>query len=200
MSESGILSPQPGFLTQWAGWYPDSPPIGFLLREAYAHRWLRIHSLPLAKRNPTSGYDYAEIIRRHNEVATDVLGIDAQCVLVIVAPCTDGDVLAQRSGLGDSPLFALGQLESSLWDERDGVFAVPMCFYGGITTWRSGSFNLFLSAAAQDFTRAIVVETSRGQVFAPYNGGVDLFFASQFERDLASQRYAKWLSSRCDGL
>ncbi|MDB4915783.1 MAG: hypothetical protein JWM95_3427, partial [Gemmatimonadetes bacterium] len=74
-------------LARWPEWYPDAPPVGFLLREAYPDRWLRIHSLPEAKRYPTSGFDYAELLRRHNSVAADVLGLDTPCAILLVHTC-----------------------------------------------------------------------------------------------------------------
>jgi hypothetical protein len=134
------LSPLPaGFLDQWALWYPDCPPEGYLLRDEYPDVWLRIHSLPRSKRYAESPGEYAELLSRHNQVATDLLGSDARCALL-------------------------------------------------------------LRAIADEETQALLVELDRGQVYAPYDGGADLFFASTFERDLAKARYANWLSAREDGM
>ncbi len=48
--------------------------------------------------------------------------------------------------------------------------------------------------------RAMWVHSSTGEVFAPYDGGVDVVFSSVERRDLHRQRFSAWLSSRPDGL
>ena len=55
------LDPLPAdFLETWAEWFPDAPPVGFLLREAVPDRWLRIHSLTGSRRYPASAWDHAD--------------------------------------------------------------------------------------------------------------------------------------------
>src|SRR5215211_5157115 len=99
-------------LARWPDWYPDAPPDGFLLREAYPERWLRIHSLPQAKRYPTSGFDYAELLRRHNAVADDVVGVGNPCAIVLVHTCKGRGVhaIGRATGLTNSGLPRLTQL------------------------------------------------------------------------------------------
>jgi hypothetical protein len=177
-------------------------PIGFLIGEAYNNRWLRIHSLPQSKRYPESGWEYAELLRRHNAVASDVLGVGAPCAVLIYSGCNDrwSDNLGSVSGLGEGPLPRIAPLPPELHEERDGIFEVPMCFFGGATRWQPGWFDAFISATADDKVRGLLVELRRGQVYAPYDGGADLFFATKVERDAARQRYAAWLSSDASGL
>jgi hypothetical protein len=91
-------------------------------------------------------------------------------------------------------------LPEALWDEESGVFADPMCVSGAATTWRSGAFDWFFAATALNRLKGLLVEQERGQVFAPYDGGADLIFASTWERDLARERLLPWVSAREDGL
>lgn len=196
-----LLPLQSGFLARWYGWHPDAPPVGFLLRQAYPDRWLRVHSMPEARRDPVSGRDYAELLRRFNAVAGDVLGNEAPCALVVLHECGVA-VDRQLGDIGISPdhLTELGALPEELWDEENGVFAVPMCLQAAATVWRRGLFDSLFSAAAQDRVRALLVEQERGQVFAPYDGGVDIIFASSWECDQARSKYREWSSARDDGL
>ena len=85
-----ILPISPDFATRWAAWYGATPPIGFLLREEYPDRWLRIHSLRSAARYPRSGWDYAELIRRHNTIANHVLGPGAESAFIVFCECSGG--------------------------------------------------------------------------------------------------------------
>jgi hypothetical protein len=202
MRRPEVASLPSDFVDQWAAWYPDAPPIGFLLREAYEHRWLRIHSLPESKRYPKSGWEYAEVVRRHNVVANDVLGVGAPCAALIYRGCNDrwSDRLGRVSGLGEEPLPRVAPLPPELHDEDEGIFEVPMCIFGVATRWQPGSFDAFISATADNKVRGLLVELRRGQVYAPYDGGADLIFATEVERDAAHQRYAAWLSSDPSGL
>jgi len=198
-----LLSPlDRSFLGDWSGWYFDAPPIGHLLREAYPDRWLRIHSLPRSERMPTSGWHFAELRRRHVAVATDLLGDNAECALVLCVPSRDAtsDRLASETRWGSVALSDLGQLDPELWHEETGVFAEPMSIRGAKTRWNAEAFYPFIDAVARDRIRGVLVELNRGQVYAPYDGGADLFFASTFERDSAQARLTSWLSPRPDGL
>lgn len=189
------------FLARWKGWYPDAPPVGFLLREAYPDRWLRIHALREAKRSPTSGWDYADLVRRYNSVATYVLGPESSCALLLLCECRSVPrLLEEGCGLDTNSLFNLGPLAEEWWADETGVFATPMCLVGGPAIWHQGTFDRFFFMTAQNKVRGLLVERERGQVVAPYDGGADLFFATSWERDVAKDHFAPWLSPHPEGL
>ena len=197
------LAPLPAdFLARWAVWYPDAPPVGFLLRETYGDRWLRIHSLPESKRYAASGWEYAELLRRHNAVAGDLLGDGTACAVLVFGACDAQWIheLGARAGLTDGALPRVTQLPAALWDDTEGVFAGPVRLFGGAVAWRRGVFDGFICAVADDRVAGLLVELDRGQVYAPYDGGADLFFATEAERDAARGRYRAWLSSHPGGL
>jgi len=197
------LDPLPtDFFETWFSWFPDAPPVGFLLREAEPDRWLRIHGLPNSRRHPTSGWDHAELLRRHNAVATDLLGEGAPCAAVLFDVCDPqrGSALGARAGLTESELPRVGTLPPELWGEDKGLFVEPVCLFGGSTVWRAGAFDIFIAAVAQDRVRGLFAALETSAVYAPYDGGADLIFPTTWERDLARERYEGWLSSRQDGL
>jgi hypothetical protein len=189
-------------LARWSHWYPDAPPVGFLLRESYPDRWLRIYSLPEGKRYPTSGFDYAELLRRHNAVADDVVGAGSPCAILLVHTCKGRGVRAigRAAGLTSSGLPRLGQLPLALSDEDNGVFAAPMCVFGSQARWTRGGFDRFITEIAEDRSHGLVVSLASGQVYAPYDGGADLFYLTEYERDQARDRFRIWASPRRDGL
>ena len=197
------LAPVPAdFFTKWTEWFPDGPPVGFLLRDAEPDRWLRIHSLPGSTRYPSSGWDHAELLRRHNAVATDLLGEDAPCVAVLFKACRaeQRGGLGKLAGLTDADLPMIGTLPPELWDEHEGIFVEPVCLFGGATTWRAGAFNAFISAVADGRVSGLLVALGTGAAYAPYDGGADLFFTTTWERDLARDRYRAWLSQQSSGM
>jgi hypothetical protein len=188
-------------LAKWAEWYPYTPPVGALLRDAHPDVWLRIHSLPGSKRLPSSGFDYAEIQRRHAVLTTEMLGVES-CLILLLHTChgRGSHHVGADAGFGDRGLPKAGMLSSELWDEETGVFAAPMCVYGVVSPAIPGKLNGFIAAASEDRAHGVVLNLASGRVFAPYDGGVDLFFESAVARDLARVRFADWLSPREDGL
>lgn len=65
--------------------FGELPPVGHVLRSAIAERWLRIHSLPHSKRYAETEPEYDELLRRHNELALEVLGPRNPALLVLHA-------------------------------------------------------------------------------------------------------------------
>ncbi len=65
----------------WRSFYGAAMPISHILREEIPDRWMRIHSLPESKRYADTSGEYSLLLSRHNEVATEVLGSQSQCVL-----------------------------------------------------------------------------------------------------------------------
>ena len=67
----------------WKCTFDGALPAGFLLRQHFPDRWLRVHSLPEAKRYPSCAAEYEEILNRHNTVAAYVLGEGSKCSVFI---------------------------------------------------------------------------------------------------------------------
>ena len=168
--------------TWWDEHFPGSAPIGFVLRQIYADRWLRIHSLPESKRYADTEDEYAELLHRHNKVATDALGDESRCCLI----------------------------EGS-WDETGGRrrgwvmtlegMELPLRLEVMETVWGYGRFDALLREVA-DEKRSKVLFASResGRIYAPYDGGADIIYRDGQERDAFKQAYRAWLSKHLAGL
>jgi hypothetical protein len=136
-------------------------------------------------------------------VATDVLGEGAPCAVILFDVCEPrrSSALGMRAGLTESELPSVGTVPPELWGDEDaGVFVEPVCLFGGSTVWRAGAFDAFIEAVADNRVSGLFAALETGSVYAPYDGGADLFFTTGRERDLARERYDGWLSSRPDGL
>jgi hypothetical protein len=187
---------------QWAQWHPDVQPLGFLLRDAYPDRWLRIHSLSEGKRYATSGLEHAEIRRRHLAVAEDVISGDTSPV-VLVTDTLKGETaiqLARHLGFSESAFPRLWQLPAGLSDAETGVFEEPMAVFGSQRSLDQPQFDRFVSEVAEDRCRGLLFAPTSGQIYAPYDGGADLIYPSEPLRDAAADRYSAWVSPREDGL
>jgi len=76
-----------------------------------------------------------------------------------------------------------------------------MDFFVADAVWREGGFDQIIAAAANDELCPIVfVNFSVCSMYAPYDGGADLFFSSSEEMLVARNRFRSWLSKREDGM
>ena len=69
----------------WERSWSGSDPLGYVLREEHADRWVRFHSLPESKRHAESPDEYDEILRRHRTVLRELHGSDDVSTLHAIA-------------------------------------------------------------------------------------------------------------------
>ncbi len=201
------------FKVQWSGWFPNAPPLGHLLRELIPDVWLRIHSLPDSKRYAESTAEWRELLYRQNSAATALLGAGRTCVVVVARFAAIGvrmhDQLASNETNEPDALVALNPtLVGPLDDSWPGTNAVRAHYedsrvwlYAAPIIWKSGGHDALLRSVASDETgRVVIVECSSGRVYAPYDGGADLFFRTQTEKREAGELHRAWLSPLSSGL
>jgi hypothetical protein len=183
----------PDLLAHWSRWYPDAPPVGFLLAMAYPDRRFRIHTYPDARRWPRSADDYRELLALHNPLAADVLGPSPHA-LILLDECERWQTgeTARLIGISAAEMPILGPRPDYLCDpdHDDSQFEVPMCLYGREISWQSGSFDQFIRAVADDAAMGLVFALATGHVYAPYDGGADLFFPTSEARDAMREMYS----------
>jgi hypothetical protein len=191
---------------QWWGWYGKAPPVAHVMREVYEDRWLRIHSLPRSRRYPDSASDWEELLARHNAVATELLGDGEPCILFTT--CFDWGDSPLPARLSDVPVApAPTRLEplDETWPGEEPLRQLrddgTLWLYATELRWSAGAYDPLLRAVADDKTgRVLLVSSGTGRVYAPYDGGADLFFLDPEERRAARERHRAWLSSHPEGL
>ena len=181
----------------WRARHPQAWPVGWSLREHGPPHWLRIHSLPEGRRGPDSDDDWTELWRRHREVSLTTLGDRHECWLV-VGTDHDQPVPALVEGLTFArvPSDALHPRRPVDADDDPGLsFAVARC------EWDVDRLVPLIAACARgELSALLATNVEPGQIYAPYEGGADLFFANFCEHDDARRRFRPWLSARPDGL
>ena len=178
---------------QWRSKFGNTLPAGFLCRRVISDRWLRVHSLPLSKRYAETDAERLELLRRQNAVATFALGEGTDCLLFITrfGEDTGWSSLEEVPLGGEKPEHVFSAQEDG--DELQ-FFALPVI-------WRENSLNELIVAVADGRTGPVLfTNIQRRQIYAPYDGGADLFFASPDAAISAHGRFGEWLSSREDGL
>ncbi|GAA5169261.1 hypothetical protein GCM10025770_30580 [Viridibacterium curvum] len=134
------------------------------------------------------------MLARQNAVAEYTLGKESECVLFFTRY---GEEKAFTSA-GLPPLRGVPEHVMSFYDE-DGEDEYQ--FFALRIIWKKEKFNDLIVACANDQTGSILfANTATRSIYAPYDGGADLFFPSAQDVPVARSRFAKWLSARADGL
>jgi len=172
----------------WERHFGELPPVAHLLRRAIPERWLRIHSLPGSKRYADTEAETTELLRRHNEVAAEILGADADAALYL------------RLTDVEAPPWARG-LERVEPDRKLVDGDEDWTVSGFRIRWRERGCDALIRDVADDRWEAVVLLNPRtGEVYAPYDGGADLFVSSRERVAELRERWAEWLSSHPLGL
>jgi len=184
-------------LTDWQRGFDGVPLVAHLLRETFADRWLRIHSLPDSQRYATNDEEYAELLRRQSIALTDVIG--TRCVIFVTDP--NDDLLAQLAAVAaDTPVrvdrISIGELNPAGFDEY-AMWQIYACD----VTLADGCIDFLLRLVADDEIRnTIIVDHTYTHICHPYDGGMDLVLADTSERESYRERYSAWLSQHPTGM
>ena len=174
-----------------------------MMRAAETQWWVRFHSLPLSERYPETDDDRAILLNRQNRLATEVLGEGAPIWLVQthwVRPDGCVDIADEYDCFRETREFALSRAFSFQEDEGDGETS-SWHVMAAQTVWTEGAFDTaLLRIANEEAGPTLWVSGSDGAVFAPYDGGIDLFVSSNERRDELRSKFAGWLPTNPAGL
>jgi hypothetical protein len=187
------------FEKAWRGFYPSCYPIGYMMRSAGAEHWIRFHSLPQSKRYADSDDEVRTLLHRQNELAREVLG-STPCWLVQTCwetPRGSVEVSDEKVAFSACREFKLSF--SFRFIQEDGE--VGWNAFTRLTSWGDRTFDgLLLAIAGERAAPTMWVSNDTGAVFAPYDGGVDLFLPMAASVESLKSKHADWLSRHSKGL
>lgn len=186
------------FKTFWKINFKETIPLNFTFRATYPERWLRIHSLPNSKRYPESEIELKFIFNRQNSVISDVFKEDEEIYIVrsefYIENIEEFDLQSEFNfeeveiiNLKD---FFINEYES---DDKLSVQVSKV-------TWKINSFNDILEDIANDVSMIFFVSISNSIIFAPYDGGMDIIYQNELQKNYFKEKYKEYLSERIDGL
>ncbi|MGA0544733.1 DUF3885 domain-containing protein [Brevundimonas sp. VNH65] len=196
------------FEQAWESFYPGHHPIGWMLRDEGAQHWVRFHSLPESKRYPDTDEERTVLLARQNALAAEVIG-GGPCWLVQTHWTTlpgDLDWPDQHDSFWATREYGLEYVSEFIRKddadahEPDREPDRPWRVYSGQTDWSPGRFDHLLLSIADDEAGPTLWMGITGQIFAPYDGGVDLFLSSPAAVEAMRKQYADWLSGHPSGL
>jgi len=192
------------FQTFWLTTYPKTKPIPHLFKEDYSDRWFRIHSLPESKRYAETAEEWNLLLSRHNQIITDLLGNNAQVLLVTgeynwgesrTTYITDEEIVFRPYHFIRIDNIDLFQLNSEDYYEHE-IYRPAF----SETIWNAVQHDNLLKEIATDNIRAFFISQDKGIIVAPYDGGIDFILKDSDQRDHYKNKYKEWLSFREDGL
>lgn len=174
----------------WSSTLGDVPPLGWVLRERFAPRWVRFHTLPDAKRYADTELERAEVVHRQVCVAAAVLGDNRPAWLIVPSYEAGGQ---QSMRLDEAPGLALTRVGDLVVDDDAHTF------WAVLVPWEPQVFEPALRAIADDRLRALWASED-GEIFAPYDGGVDVIARSPGRRAELALQFSPWCSRHPLGL
>ena len=175
------------FSREWQSFYGKTHPIAFMLRGVAGKPWVRFHALPGSVRYAQTKQQQDEIHRRAAILANETLGRGSECWLV-------------RSWREEYPKPVNSSADCELrYREDDDDF--QWVSSPSQVLWHEDTFRDLLHDIAEDRTGPTLwFNGETGKVFAPYDGGFDLFPTSIEEVDELKRQHGDWLSSEPSGL
>lgn len=179
------------FDTIWAA-IADVPPIAHELKFELPSRWLRIHSLPNAKRYAETADEHQQVLTRASTVLTQVAGRNQEAVLVTALW---GDKLqqpppsAQQEEIHSTPEY--WRAVESGEDSALHLWASTENHLDAVTS------RLISMTAAFELAEVLVLLPGTRTAVHPYDGGIDVIAPTPSKRD---ERFSDWLSPLESGL
>jgi hypothetical protein len=168
-------------------------------------RWLRIHSLPEAKRYADTAEEWTELFERQHTLFQDLMPTNEPFYLLL-GLYSQGENVFDKSIFEDYDFFKtltfnelekvdLHKISGDWYDE--GMFYTP--YFAEVKNNPSG-FDTILKAIANDEIRVFFLNSKNNCIIAPYDGGVDLILKDEETRLFYKEKYKNWRSEREDGL
>ncbi len=193
------------FQAFWDKHYPDMLPINYLLKLQLKHRWLRIHSLPDAKRYAETTEEWNILLERQNTLFKNLMESNKQ-ILIVSGIYSNTEKAFDKAIFNDLPYFKtlnfkdLAPIDmhkiSTDWAD-EGVKFTP-CFVA--ENYAPNGFDTILKSIANDEWRLFFLIPDNKRIIAPYDGGVDIIFENESALSFYKIKYKDWLSKREDGL
>ena len=198
------------FQKAWKRFHPDTEPVGHVMRKHGVRHWVRFHSLPESQRYPNNESEARILLARQNALAAEVLGNGKLCWLAQAAWVPPvGTELAHevyrgRSDYKLSLVFTFVkrfEFDPAIPNDTNGL-DTEFDVHAVRTAWWPGAFDKLLRSIGSEVLcpATLWMSDETGAVFAPYDGGVDLFLPDAAMAAALKNKHADWLPTNADGL
>lgn len=171
-------------------------PVSWQLKDIFHDNWLRIHSLPNAKRYAQNTSDWEILLKRQNTIFEELLGEDS-CIFAIIQE----EKKKSQNWKNFFPDSEIIYWKNYMFkDEETGENMWELHFSFAKIFWKNGRFDDIFKEIADDNARVIFVDFSKKILVAPYDWGIDIIFPDTNSRKIFHEKYKEWTSERTDWL
>lgn len=170
--------------------YKPVYPIAFHMRHAVPDAWFRIHSLPESKRYPENEEEWDILLQRHRELTERVLVEGSRCRVHYTLFNDRGIPLDLH------PQLSWTSPRAQRYSDDDATYT-----QAAETTWHFDTFREWIRLRSDDdFGWLSFHSLDTDAIYAPYDGGADVFSLDpDFIANIRNE-FAKWRSPFPGGL
>jgi hypothetical protein len=179
-------------LKSWERFFPDVPPVGFLLRKKHPEQWIRFHTLPDGKRAPESETEVAEVLLRMGQLISEVFEPRTQAALWMTAFEPLRPLLPEAQGAG---FETLSHPPPNWTDALQDHFDVQhVTFWVRTQEWNwEDTAPIFREVSLDRIDHVTAFSIHTGAAICPYDGGIDLFLPDAHKRATLKRKFKSWL-------
>ncbi len=185
------------FQFDWEKAFGSSPPVGFILGEVPKKFWVRFHALPKSKRYAETKEETAVILHRANCLASEMFSENSEIWLSVMGRGGDSFPREYYAEAKQIPLVSNRDINGEIGNPEEACF---VNFHAEKVRWQSGKLDEIFELIADDQERGFLFAPDTRFVFAPYDGGFDMFWTSATQVAQVKAKYKSWLSSHPEGL
>ena len=185
----------------WKMNFKEVIPLNFTFKQSYPKRWLRIHSLPESKRYAENELEMETILIRQNQIISDELQENDEIYLVRDEYFINtGEIENEGEFYNEYDFKKISVLNLNEYYPIDYDKNDKLNILVTKRKWKKNGYNKLLEDLANDVSLIFIVSIKKKIIFAPYDGGMDIIYQNENQRNLYKNKYKDWLSKRSDGL
>lgn len=185
----------------WENNFEETIPLNFLFRDVYKNRWLRIHSLPESKRYADDDNEMDTILFRQNQLISDEYSENEDIYIVSVEFSIDNEEGDEEFCFYPEYNFEkTSVLNLNTYFPLDFSSTQKLKIFVSKRKWRVNFHNNILKDIANDASIIFFVSIRNKIIFAPYDGGMDVIYQNENQKNFYKEKYIDWLSERTDEL
>ncbi|NCN11236.1 MAG: hypothetical protein GW938_15465 [Leptospira sp.] len=182
------------FKIRWKSFYDNRKPLSWYLKSELNEKWFRIHSLPNGQRYAKTKEDSAIILHRCDTIADKILSGN-DCWLVRSTSIQSKTI----PKFENVPYLKSEKFQYTLELKIDEEETCQVWVLK--SKWNSRKFkNLLINIAEDKIENIFFMNDLTGNIFAPYDGGIDLVINEEKESLKLKRIFKSWLSKHPDGL
>ncbi len=196
------------FQIVWSHYYGDCVPLTNIFKYNLRNKWLRFHSLPNGKRHAQNNDELSEIIKKKHCLMKDVIGDSSKAFVVFATPNyetspSEFNLDCELNQTHKAYIEVCNKIIEKFNLENEFTInfdEMSFSINSALVELDKFSFDdVFSQIANDELDYLFIMNPKNGDIFAPYDGGVDLIIGDETKKANLREKHKNWLSNREDG-